>query len=120
MTAQDVVKALDMGLTRKVSTKYQGRVGAPPPVSAEQAASAARYQGSAKQRRDLAAVAARAGDRPRRMGTMGSPTFDPPVPSPGGGGGGAPAPIEAEWFKNPWLWAAALAGLYLMTRKRKK
>jgi len=117
---------MDMGITRKVSTKYQGRVGAPPPVSAEQAASAARYQGSAKQRRDLAAVAARAGDRPRSMGIVKRATFDPPVPTPGGGGGGgggsggAPAPVEADWFKNPWLWAAALTGLYLMTRKRKK
>ena len=113
---------IDMGKTRKVSTKYQGRIGAPPPVSASQAASAARYQGSAKQRRDLAAVAARAGDRPRRMGRVKRTTFDPPVPTNGGGAGsgGAPAVVEDEWFKNPWLWAAALAGLYFMTRKRKK
>ena len=116
---------IDMGKTRRVSTKYQGRIGAPPPVSAEQAASAARYQGSAKQRRDLRALQSIAGER-RRLSTVTrtkkETTFDPPVPTNGGGGGsgGAPAPVEAEWFKNPWLWAAALAGLYLMTRKRKK
>ncbi len=110
----------DFGKTRKVSTKYQGRIGAPPPPSAEAQASAARYQGSAKQRRDLAAVRSKAGERPRKMGVMKKRTFDPPVPTPGGGGGAPAVAEEQDWWMNPWLWAAALGVLLLARKKGKK
>ena len=111
----------NFGKTRKVSTKYQGRIGAPPPASSAAQASAARYEGSAKQRRDLAVQAAKAGERPRSTGRVKRQTFNPPVPTPGGGGGGgAPAVVEEQdWWMNPWLWAAAL-GLLLVAKRRKK
>ncbi len=111
----------DFGKTRKVSTKYQGRVGAPPPVSAEQKASAARYEGSAKQRRDLAVVRSKAGERRRLSArTKTKKTFDPPVPTPGGGGGAPAVAEEQDWWMNPWLWAAALGVLLLARKKGKK
>ena len=110
----------DYGKTRKVSTKYQGRIGAPPPVSEEQKASAARYEGSAKQRRDLAVQAAKAGDRPRRMGRMKRRTFDPPVPTPGGGGGAPAVAEEQDWWMNPWVWAVAVGVLLVASQRRKK
>lgn len=111
----------NFGKTRKVSTKYRGRIGAPPPASSAAQASAARYEGSAKQRRDLAVQAAKAGERPRSTGRVKRQTFTPPVPTPGGGGGGgAPAVVEEQgWWMNPWLWAAAL-GLLLVAKRRKK
>ena len=67
----------NFGKTRKVSTKYQGRIGAPPPASSAAQASAARYEGSAKQRRDLAVQAAKAGERPRSTGRVKAPNFQP-------------------------------------------
>ena len=39
-------------------------------------------------------------------------------PGAAGGGNGVVAPA-ADWWMNPWLWAAAL-GVYWMTRKGKK
>tara|TARA_R110002110_G_scaffold117520_1_gene290528 strand:- start:909 stop:1256 length:348 start_codon:yes stop_codon:yes gene_type:complete len=113
----------NFGKTRKVSTKYQGRIGAPPPPSAEAQASAARYEGSAKQRRDLAVQAAKAGERPRSTGRVKRQTFTPPVPTPGGGGGGGGAPAVAEeqdWWMNPWVWAVAVGVLLVASKRRKK
>ena len=111
----------NIGKTRKVSTKYQGRIGAPPPPSEEAKASAARYQGSAKQRRDLAIAKSRAGERSRKMGETKRATFNPPVPSPGGGGGGAPAVAEEQdWWMNPWVWAVALGVLLVANQRLKK
>ena len=106
---------------RQVSTKYRGRIGAPPPRSAASKASAAASQGSAKQRRDLALV--KANQRGRSMGYSPSPTFDPPGSTRPGGGGGALAPSNGngEWYKNQWLWlGAGLAALLLFNRNRKK
>ena len=73
----------NFGKTRKVSTKYQGRIGAPPPASSAAQASAARYEGSAKQRRDLAVQAAKAGERPRSTGRVKRQTFTPSSTYPG-------------------------------------
>ena len=111
----------DMGRTRRVSTKYQGRVGAPPAPTAEQQASAAQYQGSAKQRRDLAVTRARSGQRARKAGPMQSAvvTF-PGINGAGGGGGVATSNGEAEkaWWENYWLWAGVAAVWWLSRRKK--
>ena len=112
----------DMGRTRRVSTKYQGRVGAPPAPTAEQQASAAQYQGSAKQRRDVAVTRARSGERARKAGPMQSAvvTFSG-INGAGGGGGVATSNGETEkaWWENYWLWAGA-AALWWISRRKKK
>lgn len=112
----------DIGQPRKVSTKYTARIGAPPPVTATQAASASQYAGSAKQRRDLAVTGSRAGQRRRKFGVMASPTFTPPSGAMAGGGGStAVAAVEDEaWWMNKWLWAAVAAALILTQQRRKR
>ena len=106
---------------RQISTKYRGRIGAPPARSAASISSAAAYQGSAKQRRDLALV--KANQRGRSMGYSSSPTFSPPGSTMPGGGGGAMVSSNGngEWYENQWIWVGAgLAALLFFTRKRKK
>lgn len=113
----------DMGRTRKVSTKYQGRVGAPPAPTAEQQASAAEYQGSAKQRRDLAVTRARSGQRPRKAGPMQGAIVTSRAVGSGGGGGVATSngngESEKAWWENYWLWAGA-AALWWISRRKKR
>ena len=116
---------IDIGQPRKVSTKYTGRIGAPPAPTAAMSASGAAYAGSAKQRRDLASAESRAGQRRRKFGRMASPTFTPPsgaMPSGGGGTGVATTEVEAEaWWMNKWLGAAVAAALVLsQTRKKRR
>jgi len=121
--------AFDMGKTRKVSTRFspsQAQIGAPPTPTAAQTASAQRYLTSEKRKRDMAAVAARAGQRPRKMGRMKTKTFSPPgstLPGSavGGGGNGAVTPAgNGEWYENKWLWIAALGAALVLSQRRKR
>jgi len=118
--------AIDMGRTRKVSINpYQGRIGAPPAPTAAQTASAAKYKGSAKERRDLAAAQARVGKRARKAGRMKSAVVTLPagtstaLASAGGGGAAALPEEDKAWWQNYWLWLA-VAGIWFATRKKGK
>ena len=122
----------NMGKTRRVSRKStQGVIGAPPTPSAQARASAARYEGSAKQASDRAAQSKRAAqsDRLRRAGRMSSrrqtfPQIGPPPVAPGGGGGGGGTALEPtngaqeDWWMNPLVWAGALGALLLFRRRK--
>ena len=121
----------DMGKTRRVSRKTQGVIGPPPEPSASARASAARYEGSAKQASDIAAQSKRAAqsDRLRRAGRMSSrrrtfPEMGPPPTPPGGGGGCGGTALEPsngaqeDWWMKPLIWAGALGALLLFRRRK--
>ncbi len=109
----------DLGQNRKVVFTTKPVIGPPPAPTAAMAASAAAYEGSAKQASDIAAYAQRPA-RARKMGVMKSPTFSPPGGTvPGSGGGAVAAPAEeTPWYYNPWLWAVG-AGLLFFGMKKK-
>jgi hypothetical protein len=122
---------LDMGKSRLVRTRVRPTLGPPPEATEAMRASGEAYIGSAKQRRDLAAVAARAGKRPRKFGVMQPRTISPPggvmagsSSSAAGAGGGAVTEYNGEteeaWYMNKWLWAAVIAALVLGQQNRKR
>ena len=119
----------DLGKSRRVRTKYQGRIGPPPEPTEEMRQAGASAGAAPKPRRDLAAQKARIareGKRPRKMGVMksgsGVVTF-PGVGGPTGGGGVATSngngETEKAWWENYWIWAGVAALWWLSRRNRK-
>ena len=94
-------------------------IGAAPKSSPEP--TPARYQATkaAKLARDRYTVSQKP-QRPRSRGQAirEAEAMGERLPGRSGGGTGVAAPA-ADWWMNPWLWAAAL-GVYWMTRKGKK
>jgi hypothetical protein len=118
----------DMGRTRRVSTKYQGHIGAPPAPTAEMQASGRSAGAAAKRRADAEATQARyarEGQRPRRAGPMKSGATVVTSRAVGSGGGGGVATsngngeTEKAWWENYWLWAG-VAALWWMSRRKKR
>ena len=118
------------GPRRNAIIRSEGYVGpaptiGPPPKSAPESTEA-RYQAikSEKIRRDRQArrTTPSRGRKaaPMKPRSRGEVIRNGGSAAQGGGGGGVPmgAP-ESDWWKHPWLWAAALGAYFLIQRKKK-